>query len=181
MRDLLKVALGISAVVLLGALAAPASAQLSTTANGPYYAAPSWDQKLTTNRFVILANWGSQAVLDRETGLVWERTPSNEFYSWQGGSEHCLSSNVGGRKGWRLPTIQELSSLVDMTIPDPGPTLPPGHPFIVPVEIYASATAYFSDPDRIWAVLFRTGEQITRSRGAVKVWCVRSAGVVDPQ
>src|SRR5262249_23927325 len=43
---------------------------------GRYYATPSWDQTLpASTRFIVLSNFNSQAVLDRETGLVWERTP----------------------------------------------------------------------------------------------------------
>jgi hypothetical protein len=47
-----------------------------TVAPGPYYAMPSWDQTLpVATRFIVLSNMGSNAVLDRETGLVWERSP----------------------------------------------------------------------------------------------------------
>ena len=54
----------------------PAAAQ--TTANGPYYAVPSWDQTLpAAQRFIVLANMNQEAVLDRETGLVWQRTPGS--------------------------------------------------------------------------------------------------------
>ena len=39
-----------------------------------YHATPSWDQTLpAATRFIVLSNFGGQAVLDRETGLVWER------------------------------------------------------------------------------------------------------------
>ena len=31
--------------------------------------------------------------------------------------------------GWHLPTIEELSTLVDPTVPAPGSALPAGHPF----------------------------------------------------
>ena len=61
----------------LSLVSGAASAQ--TTANGPYYGMPSWDQKLqcdsvsTCPRFLVLANWNSEAVLDRETGLVWAK------------------------------------------------------------------------------------------------------------
>ena len=56
-------------------LSTPVFAQ--TVANGPYYATPSWDQTLPANtRFIVLANFDNQAVLDRETGLVWHRAPS---------------------------------------------------------------------------------------------------------
>jgi len=65
-------------LVILGTLALTiVLAHAQTTSNGPYYATPSWDQKLqcdtqaTCPRFIVLSNWGGAAVLDRETGLVW--------------------------------------------------------------------------------------------------------------
>jgi hypothetical protein len=74
----------------------------------------------------------SEAVLDRETGLVWERSPSTSLFIFanQQATLHCNTLAVGNRKGWRLPSVQELASLVDA---DPAntnsPRLPPGHPF----------------------------------------------------
>lgn len=119
---------------------ASASAQLSVAANGPYYATPSWDQKLTASRFVVLANWSHQAVLDRETGLVWHRSVS-QATTLPGASELCAFSETGGRRGWRLPTLPELMSLTEAE----GATsiLPPGHPFEgVPVLLFVPS---FSD------------------------------------
>jgi hypothetical protein len=107
--------LGTLAAGLFAVLAAPASAQLSTTANGPYYATPSWDQKLTTNRFVILANWNNEAVLDRETGLVWQKIPASGGTTYAVAVQRCLEATTGNRAGWRLPTAAELRSLVDGT------------------------------------------------------------------
>ena len=110
------------------ACASPASAQLSTTANGPYYATPSWDQKITTGRFVVLANWNNEAVLDRETGLVWMQTPHPfAVFGFVAGSI-CLNTSTGGRRGWRLPTAHEIGSLLAPTA-TVGPPLPAGHPF----------------------------------------------------
>ena len=98
--------------------AAPATtfAQVSTTANGPYYATPSWDQKLTTNRFVILANWNNEAVLDRETGVVWQRSPITFDNDLSYAAWTCHLASTGGRRGWRLPRAEELASLLE---PDP--------------------------------------------------------------
>ena len=40
------------------ALAIAADASAATTAAGPYYATPSWDQQLPASiRFVVLSNW----------------------------------------------------------------------------------------------------------------------------
>jgi hypothetical protein len=118
------------AVVAVWVLAHPASAQ-TTTAAGPYYAVPSWDQTLpVATRFVVLSNMASKAVLDRETGLVWERAPGTFFPffgaqdTWRNALELCRQMTLGDRKGWRLPTIEELASLVTA-----AGTLPAGHPF----------------------------------------------------
>ncbi|MDE2372249.1 MAG: DUF1566 domain-containing protein [Burkholderiales bacterium] len=90
-----------------------APAQTSTLTNGPYYATPSWDQKLpAATRFVTLANWGGQAVLDRETGLVWKLNLANFADNYAGAVERCLYDTTGDRGGWRLPTIAELMRTV---------------------------------------------------------------------
>jgi hypothetical protein len=127
----------------IGLLAATAVAQ--TTANGPYYATPSWDQTLpSSTRFIVLSNMSSEAVLDRETGLVWERTPTGtggdtNFDSFQ---VRCLNSKKGGRMGWRMASIDELTSLLDAGTTD----LPAGHPFNVSISGFfnwVSATRTF--------------------------------------
>jgi hypothetical protein len=88
------------------------SAEAQTSQNGPYYATPSWDQTLpVATRFVVLSNFNSQAVLDRETGLVWQRGISPSTFNWADAQTVCLSSFVGSRGGWRLPTFAELLSL----------------------------------------------------------------------
>ena len=70
MRAVLESALGLLLLV------ATVSVNAQTVGAGPYYATPSWDQTLPSNtRFIVLSNMNSAAVLDRETGLVWERAP----------------------------------------------------------------------------------------------------------
>jgi hypothetical protein len=106
------------------------SAQAATTAVGPYYASPSWDQTLPASaRFIVLANMNDEAVLDRETGLVWQRSPNVDAVSWLVASEICIGATTGNRLGWRLPTVNELASLLDPTMIDHPPPLPQGHPF----------------------------------------------------
>lgn len=73
---------------------------------------------------------GSAAVLDRETGLVWTRGVSPVIENqWAGAMLVCNSADIAGRRGWHLPTIEELSSLYDATNVNPLPSLPDGHPF----------------------------------------------------
>lgn len=104
----------------------------AATAAVPYFAPPAWSQTLAANvRFVVLSNFNSDAVLDRETGLVWTRkTVRLDSHS----ESTCRLLALGNRLGWRLPTTAELQSLVDASLPPSpptGPRLPVGHPFLL--------------------------------------------------
>jgi len=127
-------------------------------------------------RFIILPAFNSEAVLDKETGLVWERSPQTTSARWSVARHTCIEKNVGGQKGWRLPSLQELTSLVDPSIAPPGPTLPPGHPFLtVQPTVYWSATRVDEDARGSWAVHFGLGGGATFINWAhsVQAWCVR--------
>ncbi len=176
-------------LIVLGLVAFGASPAHATTAAGPYYAMPSWDQTLacdttaTCPRFIVLSNMGSAAVLDRETGLVWEQSPSTNVFAWEDAQGHCNRLTTGGRLGWRLPTLQELASLVDPTVPFPGPTLPAGHPFSnVQSSFYWSATTNAGFTSVAWGVYFFSG--VVTNVGLTNslfVWCVRGGQGVDAQ
>jgi hypothetical protein len=196
MKNKLSYTLGVITLAMLVFIASPAKAQ--TTANGPYYANPSWDQRLqcdtpaTCPRFIVLSNWNSDAVLDRETGLVWEKSPRTSTFTWLFAESLCDNLSKGNRKGWRLPTIQELASLIDPSVPAPGPALPAGHPFInVQSSFYWSATTRATAIDAVgttagsalaWEVYF--GDGTVTSDGKANdafMWCVRGGHGVDPQ
>jgi hypothetical protein len=161
----------------------------ATAQNGPYYATPSWDQKIqcdtsaTCPRFIVLANWNNEAVLDRETGLVWEKSPTGSL-DWEGAQNStCNIKAVGNRKGWRLPTTQELASLMDPSVLSPGPMLPAGHPFTgVQSSYYWSATVSATGAGRAWAVSFGNGDVGTGNESnTFFVWCVRGGQGPDAQ
>lgn len=182
MRNVLVRLPGLCLFVVVFA-APPAHAQ--TVAVGPYYALPSWDQKLVCTapancpRFVVLSNWSSAAVLDRETGLVWEREPGVFPFelpqSWAATFSGCFQKSTGGRKGWRMPTMEELSSLVD---PSTG-TLPAGHPFINVqtglFQVYWSASRFPGAPQLAFVIGFAPGGVFGSAdvTTANPYWCVR--------
>ena len=192
MKRVLSYAVAIMALVI--GLAAPI-ALAQTTAAGPYYATPSWDQQLpASTRFAVLSNWvdtnfpsGGAAVLDRETGLLWERSPDPGQETWLEAQNHCRASSVGGRKGWRVPTIEELASLV---APNAGsaPFLPAGHPFMnvntgdLP-SAYWSATSNASNASLGFIVTFGSSSAIatTPKLSTYYAWCVRGGRGLDPQ
>jgi hypothetical protein len=169
------------------AAAAPIPAVAQTTGPGPYYAWPAWDQKLqcdtqaTCPRFIVLSNWNNQAVLDRETGLVWERSPSTSTFTWSNAQLHCNLLTVANRIGWRLPTLQELASLVDRG--QSFPALPTGHPFSnVQSSFYWSAATFAIVASFAWGVFFDSGNVSFDDKSVTFfVWCVRGGQGVDPQ
>ena len=141
----------------------------------------NWDKKLpSASRFTILSAFGDAAVRDDETGLVWEKTLETTEVSWTDARAACADKDVGGRKGWRLPSISELASLVDPSMRT-GNTLPLGHPFTnVQMDVYWSATTVAGDPKSAWIVFFDTGK-VTYSFKTITfhAWCVRGGMNAD--
>jgi len=147
---------------------------------------PAWSQILpVTERFVLVM--GGAGVLDKETGLVWEQSPNEPVHTWVEAHLFCNIKAVGNRKGWRLPTAQELASLIDTSNPAGNPDLPAGHPFTnVQSSIYWSATTDAGDSTRAWQVNFFFGNLAGGPESEIKtdallVWCVRGATGADPK
>jgi len=178
-------------VAIIACTARSAGAQ--TVANGPYYATPSWDQKMDSSvRFIVLANWNSEAVLDRETGIVWQRTPSGGNLSWYLTSRStCTFAKTGGRMGWRLPTVPELMSIMDTTLfgspVNSAPPLVSGHPFlgITNNAFFWTSTTDDEQPGSAFQVswhvpgttppnLVYVVSPVAKTGGAA-AWCVRGA------
>jgi hypothetical protein len=196
MKHKLLNTLALIVLVMVAFVNSPAGA---ASAAGPYYAVPSWDQTLACTainncpRFIVLTNMNSEAVLDRETGLVWEKSPGdtdhdgdvdvNDRRNLSFAQSHCNRLTVGNRKGWRIPTVQELASLVDPSVPLPGPTLPAGHPFSnVQSDSYWSATTSTLVGNSAWTVSFNDGDVNVSTKSVEDlVWCVRGGQGVDPQ
>ena len=154
----------------------------------------TWDQQINGHgRFKVLKEFGGAAVLDKETGRVWEQSPSTELFPWTVLStslpgatapdalSHCYQLEVGSRKGWRVPSIEELASLVDTSQGSPTtPALPAGHPFnVLPTPHWSSTTNAF-DAGRAWAVGFATGSVFNPVKTATReAWCVRGGQGID--
>ena len=135
-----------------------------------------------SERFVILPAFNNEAVLDKETGLVWEKSPQTASARWSVARRTCAEKNVGGQKGWRLPFLPELQSLVDPSIAPPGPTLPAGHPFLsVQSSVYWSETRVGDNPSGAWAVHFGLGggTVFINWAHAVQAWCVHGGMKMD--
>jgi len=134
---------------------------------------PAWYQKLAaSDRFQLVLD--DAAVLDKETGLVWEKSPDTTTRTWVYAIVYAYPKEVGGRKGWRLLTIEELASLVDTSVSG-SPKLPSGHPFAnVQSNDYWSSTTDVGTASNAWVVGFGYGRVISLVKsGNYYVWCVR--------
>ena len=140
----------------------------------------TWSQILpASERFELVL--GGAGVLDKETGLVWEQSPQNVNYQWTSAIFHCIPLEVGGRKGWNLPTIEQLASLVDTS--NSNPALPTGHPFdtdctsggcVRSSSDYWSATTEASNTTVAQDVAFNIGHVSVTNKAAYRyAWCVR--------
>ena len=141
---------------------------------------PIYDTRpVTKKRWVKV--WDGAAYCDRETGLVWDGEPVDAVDDWPSAPLRCINRIVGGttgQKGWRLPAIPELASLVDTSSSTcPGLCLPDGHPFKnVKSARYWSASTQAGDPTDVWDVNLSNGDVVATFMGvAARWWCVRGA------
>jgi hypothetical protein len=57
-------------------------------------------------------------VTDTKTGLLWQQalaTPVGAL-DWPTAKQYCATLKLGGRIHWRVPTIKELVTLVDVSV-----------------------------------------------------------------
>jgi Protein of unknown function (DUF1566) len=133
-----------------------------------------WDANHpSASRFTIVF---PGAVMDKNTGLVWDQSPMvvpTGPTSWTSARELCLNRTVGGTRGWRLPSVGELTSLIDPSLPVP---YIPGTVFTgVQSAIYWSATASAVGTTTAFGVSFQDGLVGASAKSTANhVWCVRS-------
>ena len=123
-----------------------------------------------SERFAVMLN--GEAVKDNKTGLIWEQSPDKEFDVWSASVARCPTKTVGGQKGWRAPTKDELVTLLDPDRNDPA--LPEGHPFAnIRSDIFWSSTPHITDDILAYYVSFFTGQVISDQKSQTRrMWCV---------
>ena len=174
--------LGTTVLIVLAMIAFTGS-PVQGSSPGPYYAIPAWRQQLpASTRFIVLSNWGDAAVPNPRDRARLEKSTRATDLRWKDALVNCTTLTLGNRKGWRLPTVEELLSLVNPT--QLNPALPAGHPFVNVMEtnwLYWSAT---TDEGYAWIVSFTSGIEIKFSKiddRVKRVWCVRGGQGINPQ
>lgn len=93
-------------------------------------------------------------VLDSETGLLWQQALNNTTYSPAAAASYCSSLGLAGG-GFRLPTIAELQTIVDVGTTDPTIDLE-AFPS-TPSDGFWTTTPSATGNGNMWAVNFTDG------------------------
>ena len=92
-------------------------------------------------------------VIDLVTGLSWQNNLESGK-NWQEALEYCESLDYGGHQDWRVPDVNELTSLVDVGEANPASEFPD----IDHTQQYWASTTFFSGPTIGWWVRFSDGQ-----------------------
>lgn len=112
----------------------------------------------TPERFAVVEGGG---ILDRQTQLIWAQCAVGQQWNkstceGEGVALRMAEARALARVGWRIPSLQELSSLVDLATANPAID---GHYFPgTPAGDFWTATPFVNQPGSSWRVNFREGE-----------------------
>ena len=114
---------------------------------------------------------GGDTVTDHKTGLIWQRTDDGQFRNWDAAGQYCADLSLGGKRDWRLPSMDELLTIVDYSrfLPAINPV------FDCNDGYYWSSTLSAEYPlEGRWPVRFTDGYAAAVSKAiTVYVRCVR--------
>ena len=113
-------------------------------------------------------------VIDRITGLMWQRRPPTTLLPWTKAQQACADLSLAGHGDWRLPSRIELVSLLDTRRTQPSIDVEafPG----TPSDWFWTSSRAADDPNQAWYVYFYFGYPKTDEvTNAFSVRCVRTA------
>ncbi len=96
----------------------------------------------------------TNTVKDNYTGLIWQKEDDGVKRNWKDAKRYCSNLSLDGSSDWRLPTMEELCYLGDMTKVKPAID---SNYFDIENSYYWSATAYKNDSSIAWGVNFKDG------------------------
>lgn len=128
----------------------------------------------TAQPFVVSAD--GLEVSDSATGLIWRRcaegmtwngstcTGSTSIFTHELALAHALSEASASGVGWRLPSVRELSSIVDGSLSNPaidGAAFP-----ATPASWFWSASPFVGNSANAWLVYFSNGSVLNYDRAS---------------
>jgi len=108
---------------------------------------------------------GDDTVTDAATGLMWQQATTPEAYTWEQALSYCEGLSHGGYADWRLPSIHELASLVDLN--RFRPAIRTDVFLYTPESNYWSSTPSITGDQGRWVVILNYGE-VTSSNASIQ-------------
>ena len=91
------------------------------------------------------------SVLDTRTGLEWQKDAGGRM-SWDKAMGYASSLRLGKHSDWRLPTVEELATLIDYSKEGPASSFPG-----MPRDYFWSSSSYSGASSNAWNVNFYSG------------------------
>ncbi len=63
---------------------------------------------------------GDGTITDNTTTLMWQKEDDNNTYNWADAKSYCSNLSLASKSDWRLPSIEELRSIVDLGKTNPA-------------------------------------------------------------
>ena len=105
------------------------------------------------------ARWkrSDSVVTDTKLGLMWQddSAAKSTYKKWKDAKRYCRNLSLAGHTDWRLPTYDELLSIVDYDRYNPA--IMPSFKNVNTSDYYWSSSAYVSDSEYTWVVYFKDG------------------------
>ena len=114
-------------------------------------------------------------IKDTSTGLLWEDTPHvrETKITHPRAKMYCSELKLGDFQDWKLPTIQELLTIIDYR--RTSPALMKAFNYVEDESFYWSQTVVADESDAFWGVNFKRGASSKASEYYDRyVRCVRS-------
>jgi Protein of unknown function (DUF1566) len=92
-------------------------------------------------------------VVDSATGLTWQQGVLLPHATWASATSYCQS--LGG--GFRLPSMKELQTLLDLTVTSPGPTIDSTAFPSSPADFTWTSSPDLAVPTEVWEIYFGFG------------------------
>jgi hypothetical protein len=124
------------------------------------------------SRFIKL----DYGIEDTRTGLIWAPSDLEGPFNWADGQKAAAALNLGGFSDWRLPTCDELLTLVDRT------KFSPAADPILNLQsrwYWTSTPAAYSPGECAWVIdLYHGNASWLRHAGAFRVRAVRPSQAI---
>lgn len=153
--------------ILLSASALLCFASLSLIFCDPQNPNSVNDNNNNTNQTRFVTN-NDNTISDNQSGLTWYASGSESSMDWTAAASYC--SSLGS--GWRLPTMEELKTLVDAWKASNGPLIPLGSYLhsqgFSNLQTTPNKSYYWSskaeDATYAWLVCFASGSNVMRAK-----------------